>query len=308
MQRVAAWAGEQGIATLTEEALFKRLHLSGDFLEALTGQLLAPVKDTSAWHGRVVRVADSTSLSKQASKGTDWRIHGVYDLGLGRFSHLQLTDGHGAEALDRGDATTGEIRIGDRNYANARAWHRFVASGVARTDFIVRMRWSTVRMTDQAGKPFDIIDWLGTCDDEQEIHEINVLAQPGKKCGPVAIRLIARRKTPEAIEAAIQQIHRQASRKQTQTDPCSLIAAEYLILGTSLPMADFPAVEILAVYRLRWQIELAFKRMKSLMGIDDIRTRTEAGTRCWLYAHLIVAILCEDLCQDVLESFPSGPF
>jgi IS4 transposase len=63
---------------------------------------------------------------------------------------------------------------------------------------------------------------------------------------------------------------------------------------------------VLAVYRLRWQIELAFKRLKSLIKIDEIRTRTEAGTRCWLYANLIVALLADDCSQDLLESFPSG--
>jgi hypothetical protein len=32
----------------------------------------------------------------------------------------------------------------------------------------------------------------------------------------------------------------------------SLIAAEYVILATSLPEQEFPAGEVLAVYRLRW--------------------------------------------------------
>ena len=67
------------------------------------------------------------------------------------------------------------------------------------------------------------------------------------------------------------------------------MAAEYLILATSLPEDEFPACEILAVYRLRWQIELAFRRLKSLPHMDKLRTRTDAGTRCWIYAHLIVA-------------------
>ncbi|MGH8163563.1 MAG: transposase, partial [Rhodanobacteraceae bacterium] len=84
------------------------------------------------------------------------------------------------------------------------------------------------------------------------------------------------------------------------------VAADYLVLATSLPAEAFPARQVLAAYRLRWHIELAFKRLKSLMNVDQIRTRTEAGTRCWLYAHLIVALLCDDLSQDVLESFPSG--
>jgi hypothetical protein len=48
--------------------------------------------------------------------------------------------------------------------------------------------------------------------------------------------------------------------------------------------------------------------LKSLLKIDKIRTRTEAGTRCWLYGQLTAALLCEDLSQDILESFPSGAF
>jgi IS4 transposase len=96
------------------------------------------------------------------------------------------------------------------------------------------------------------------------------------------------------------------SRNQHQTDPRSYVAAEFLVLATSLPAEEFPAEEVLAVYRLRWQIELAFKRLKSLIKIDEIRTRTEAGTRCWLYANLIVALLADDCSQDLLGSFPSG--
>ena len=133
-------------------------------------------------------------------------------------------------------------------------------------------------------------------------------AQSGKHQKPLRIRLIARRKTPEAIATAHKGLRQQASRKQTKLDERTLVAAEFLILATSLPEAEFPALKVLAVYRLRWQIELAFKRLKSLLNIGKIRTRTEVGTRCWLYAHLIVALLCDDLSQDFLESSPSGSF
>ena len=89
MQRVAAWAGERKIATLSEDALIQRLHNAGPFLEALTRQLPNRVEDTPCRHGRVPRVSDGTSLSEQASKGTDWRVNGVYDLGRGGFTHLE---------------------------------------------------------------------------------------------------------------------------------------------------------------------------------------------------------------------------
>lgn len=313
MQRVAAWAGERGIATLTHDALIQRLHAAVPYLQAVIRQLLKPVKPSPCWHGRVLRVCDGTSLSQQASKGTDWRVHGVYDLGSGGFSHLEVTDSHGGEALDRGEAIAGEVRIADRGYAHAQAWQRFLQARDERTDFIVRMRWSTIKLVDEAAEPFDIIEWLQTrppdsATHEITAHEITVWARSGKHQTAMKIRLIARRKPGEVIEAEHQRMRQLASRKQHAIDPRSLIAAQYVILGTSLPQEEVPTEEVLAAYRLRWQIELAFKRLKSLLHIDKLRTKTEAGTRCWLYAHLIVALLGDNLSQDFLESFPSGAF
>jgi hypothetical protein len=63
---------------------------------------------------------------------------------------------------------------------------------------------------------------------------------------------------------------------QRKIDPCSTLAAGFLTLATSLP-ADIPASEICAVCHLRWQIELAFKRLKLSIRIDRIPTQTEPG-------------------------------
>ena len=69
-----------------------------------------------------------------------------------------------------------------------------------------------------------------------------------------------------------QALRNEAARKQTALDPRSLVAAEFMILGTSLPTEGYPAGEMLMVYRLRWQIELAFKRLKSLLRMDRMPT------------------------------------
>jgi hypothetical protein len=63
-----------------------------------------------------------------------------------------------------------------------------------------------------------------------------------------------------------------------------------------------------AAYRLRRQIELAFKRLKSLLHIDKLPPHTDLGARSWLDPHLMLALLCDDLSQVFLESFPSGRF
>ena len=60
---------------------------------------------------------------------------------------------------------------------------------------------------------------------------------------------------------------------------------------------------MLAVYRLRWQVDLAFKRLKSGLGIDRLLARDPAMARSWLLSHLILALLIEDGASDVLD-FP----
>jgi hypothetical protein len=289
LQETAAWAKLLGFADLTDEALIQRLHQAAGFFEAVLHHLLTAAAGAVHWAGRRIRIADSTGISGLASRGTDWRIHGVYDLADGRFTELELTDAHGGEALDRGTPVAGEIRVGDRGFANAPAWQRFLRASEGAADFIVRLRWNTVRLLDARQRPLDLTRWLQTLPQDTAIHELATHAQSGRRQPALPIRVIAWRKPEADTAATIQRLRRQASRKQHRLDPRSEIAAGFVLLATSLPAAGFPAEQVLAAYRLRWQIELAFKRLKSLLQIDKIRTRTAAGTRCFLYLHLILA-------------------
>ena len=304
LQEAVAWSGLLGFARLTDEALIQRLHGAAGFFEAITAHLLRAAAAAACWTGRCLRVCDSTSLSGPASTGTDWRVHGVYDLGTNRFSHLEVTDRRGGEALDRGDPVAGEIRIADRGYATAKAWARFRDKSAGRADLVVRLRWNTVRFLDGQDRPFDLVGWLGGLPDAGAVHEHSAWVWAERGGRPFPVRLIAQRKSPDDSAKTLDHLRRQASRKQHKLDPRSETAAHYVVLATTLPQADFPAEEVLLAYRLRWQIELAFKRLKSLLHIDKLRTRTEAGTRCWLHAHLILALLCDAQTQDLLGVFP----
>lgn len=259
----------------------------------------SPRLDTSSHRSAAIAPASSAAAAVRLIAGFT-RIHAAID--------REVTDSHGGEALDRGAPVAGEIRIADRGFANAQAWQRFLQARDERADFIVRLRWNTIKLVHEAGEPFDLVNWLQTRSSDSETNAITAWARSGKHQTPMKIRLIARRKPPEVVEPEYKRLRQPASRKQHKLDPRSLIAAEYVVLATSLREVEFSAEEVLAAYRLRWQIELAFKRLKSLLHIDKLRTKTEAGTRCWLYAHLIVALLGDNLSQDFLESFPSGAF
>jgi hypothetical protein len=306
LSQTAAWATMLGLAEMSDPAVKYRLDKAVEFLDAVIAALLAEQEPGAAvrWPGRVLRTADGSCFRERGSKTTDWRLHALYDLGRGGFAHLQLTDKHGAEAIDRGPPIAGEIRIGDRNFARAPSLCRFRQQSANQADFIVRVGWNAFSLTSPDGRAFDLITHLGTLPPDMAAHEVMVRAMLGPLDPPLPLRLIIQRKTPEATEAARTQLRREASRKQKVLDPRSLAAAEFVILATSLPVEGYPAEEVLAVYRLRWQIELAFKRLKSLLHMDRIPTHTPRASRSWLLAHLVMALLCDDLSQEFLESSP----
>ena len=306
LRQTAAWAHLSGVADLTDASLNDRLHQSCDFLAAIVANLLQAKTPGPCprWPGRSLRISDGSCVSKPGSRGTDWRVHGVYDLGAGGFSHLELTDKHGGEALDRGVGIEGEIRIADRGYSAAKALRRFVASvkQAKGADYVVRLRWSSFRLRKPCGAKFDLIAHLQNMPKEQKIDDIRVTVEGAG--APLQTRIVIARKPGEAAQAERQRLMREARKKGKQVDPRSLIAAEYVMLATSLPEEAYPAGEIVAMYRLRWQIELAFKRLKSLLRIDCLPAKTDKGGRSWIYAHLILAIATDDCSQDFLDSSP----
>jgi len=303
LSATAAWATMRGLPEMSDPGIKYRLDKSVGFLEAVMSRQLAAQSAGAnvRWPGRILRASDGTCIGKRGNTGTDWRVHAVYDLGRGGFAHLELTDGHGSEAIDRGASVAAEVRIGDRNYATAPSLSRFCEDAVDGADFIVRVRWRAFNLHRPDGQDFDLIDHLAALPNDMAPHEVTVVAKAKR---PLTLRLIMQRKTPEAAEATRAKLRREASRRQTKIDPRSLVAAEFMILATSLPDHSYPAHEILAVYRLRWQIELAFKRLKSLLHIDRLPTWTAQASRSWLYAHLIMALLCDDLSQEFLDIFP----
>ena len=59
-------------------------------------------------------------------------------------------------------------------------------------------------------------------------------------------------------------LRREASRKGRAVQPQTWEFAKYVIVFTTFMAAEFPAKRVLESYRLRWQVELVFKRVQSL--------------------------------------------
>jgi hypothetical protein len=107
-------------------------------------------------------------------------------------------------------------------------------------------------------------------------HEVILRAAAGRGESALPLRLIVQRKTPEATEATRLALRRAAIKKGKKLDPRSLIAAEFMILATSLPQTGYTAKDVLAVYRCRWRPESAYKRRRAKYWHRICRNSTRA--------------------------------
>lgn len=75
-----------------------------------------------------------------------------------------------------------------------------------------------------------------------------------------------------------------------------------MILVTSLTAADFVTADVLALDRLRWRIELGFKRLKSLIGLKGPPGIDQRSARPHVLAHLLMILLLEPLIDELEDS------
>jgi hypothetical protein len=108
-------------------------------------------------------------------------------------------------------------------------------------------------------------------------------------------RVWVTRKTQEAIKRAEKQLRRNASRDRETLQPETLEYAKYIIVFTPFDPFTFSAAAILQWYRVRWQVELAFKRLKSLTQLGPLPKADDQSARTWLYGKLFIALLTAPL-------------
>ena len=291
LRLTSAWASSSGLADLSNVALLKRLRKCGAWMEHLVSALLSDGQKPAA-EGRRLRLLDGTTVPKagrDAKKNSGlWRLHCAFDLPAERFSFIELTDEKGGERLDRTPFAQGDIAIADRGYMHPEPLAHILEQGA---DVIVRAPWSGARWLGKDGKSFNLLAALTASE------STGVLDTPiwigRKKAPPLALRLVALQKPPMAAEASRAKARQAAQKKGIAISGGTLAAAGWVILVTSLDAENFSAQRVGELYRARWRIELAFKRLKSLIGLSAPPSQDPETAKTWILAHLLMALLLE---------------
>lgn len=300
-------ARELGWAKVSAVALFKRLRKAHDWLHDLCGFLLAEQqrllgeRASEPWPAQYrVRAVDASVIQEPGDTGTDWRLH--YSLRLPELTcdHFELTSLREGEKLGRFSFAPGELIIADRGYS-----HRAGAAQVLDSGATLLLRWNPAALPvrDEHGGRFDLLarlrrlgpgqtgDWPVEFEHAGRTHRLRLCALP---------------KSQTAAQRARQKTQAKARRNQTKAPQAQhLELAGYILVLTSLP-PTFSSGEALNLYRSRWQIELAFKRLKSLLGAGHLPKNEDRSARSWMQAKLLSALLLERLLLEARLFSPWG--
>ena len=300
LRLTCAWATASGLADISNVALLGRLRRCGDWLALLVGHVLSGYVP-AAGRGRLIRLIDATNVPQAGAaarkRNRVWRVHSAFDLPAERFGHFELTDQRGAERLDRIPVVAGELRIADRVYLHPEPVATVLEAGA---DVVLRAGWKSVCWLDEDGEALDLPAVLRQSAPAGRIDRPIRLARKDAK--PLGLRLVALRKPPQAAEAARHKARRAAQRGGHQISGDTLVAAEWVVLVTSLDADSYSTDDVLDLYRLRWRIELGFKRLKSVTGLSGPPGKDERSARPWVLAHLLMILLLEPLVDAVEDS------
>lgn len=316
LRETAARASLAGLAQVSDVALLKRLRSCGPWFEWLAQKLRSAPELRAAQHGdaaagllagRQLRAVDGSVVREPGATGSQWRLHYAIALPQLQCQEVHLGPCDDGETLKRFEVHAGDVFMADRGYAHP--------GGIAHVrrhggDVIVRMNLVTLPLLEPAtGEALDVLAQVRGLQAGQAGSwpaRLKVKAERGgQRAHQIAGRLCALRKSAQGAAIGRQRVRRESMRGGTQAQPQTLEAAEYVLIFTTLGSST-SAQQVMELYRLRWQIELEFKRLKSLIQLGHLKKRDPRAARSWLQGKLLVALLIARLIAHSERVSPWG--
>jgi hypothetical protein len=300
LKETATNAQQAGWCDVSPVALFKRLRAAEQWLRWMANELWQRTSPPPLPHGYRVRGVDATTVGRPGCRGTDWRVHFSVNLANLQCDFLQVTDAHGGETFRRIPVAHGDLLLGDRCYGTPPGIAHVANAG---GHVLVRVNHKALPLFDIDGRPFRLVEELGLLRVAEVRQWVAVVHSDSRECQG---RLVAVKRDRWATAWEQQALCKRASKKHKKPSQTALFLAGYFFAWTDVPAQTLDMETVLAWYRCRWQVELCFKRMKSILGLGDLPKRRDDSCRAWLHGKLLVALLLERLLDNAEHFSPWG--
>jgi len=290
--RETSTRAKQGeIAKVSDVALLKRLNSSGEWFRqmslGLRSKWVIQPPETLLCSEYRIRLIDGSTVSEPGATGSTWRIHYSVQLSTLQCDEVHVTSTSVGESFERFKVSPGDLLIGDRGFGN-RTNVRYTTDNGGFV--LVRINATNLPLHLPEGGKFELLSHLRTLSGSKiGDWDVVVICRDGKTING---RVCAIKKNKEAARIAKEKASRESTKQGHAIKPETLESAEYIFVFSTLPRTC-SASSVLETYRARWQIELAFKRLKSLLGLGHLRKMDPEGAKAWLHGKLFVAMLIE---------------
>lgn len=205
---------------------------------------------------------DATNLPIEGKSSESIRIHTQYSLNSDCIVYDKISDNHSAESTEHFKIESECLYTADRAYGKS---NQLVYMMEKDANFIVRFSPNHINF-------YEDINCKNKINFQEKISNVDFICQScyvkyKKQIFPV--RIIGAKKPLEKQEESEQKVKKKAKKNQYEVSQKTIDYSKWLFLATTLD--EVPPNEIIAFYRLRWQIELFFKRSKSLLNFHKIR-------------------------------------
>jgi hypothetical protein len=300
LKETAVRVGQAGWGSISAVGLFKRLRVAGEWLAWMARGLWDRPLPTAG--RRRILAVDATTVREAGQTGSLWRVHWCVNLSSLQCEFLELTDVHGGEKFARYPIGPGDLVLGDRGYSNPAGIDYVRQQG---GDALVRVNPMSLPLYDRRdGRKHGILRLV------RGLRVGEVRGWPAWVKGPEnrwhGGRLVAVRRSRAATQRELRKQKKNAKASDGPPGKLARALARYVLVWTSAPASELGNRQVLRHYRLRWQLELVFKRTKSIMGLGQLPKRSDESSRAWLNGKLLVAMLVDKLWRHAESFSPWG--
>jgi len=306
LRETALRAARGQIAQLSDVAIMDRLRLSGSWFRWMNVGLVQRwiEREPRRLYGtqRRINLVDATRIQEPGPTGSSWTLHYCIELVSLACRQWVVTDWQGnGESFWRFKPQAQELYIADRAYGTRAGIATFRRAGA---EVLVRFALDNLPLLQPSShKRFNLLSRLARLQATQ-LGDWPVQLEYEKE--RFTGRVCAVKRSRQAAEQAIKKFLLTSKRKGQQPKASTLEAQRYVFVFTTLSPAELSAKQALELYRGRWQIELVFKRLKSILQMGHLRKIDADSALSWIEGKLFVALLLEALLRQAESFFPWG--
>jgi hypothetical protein len=306
LRETAVRARKGNLINVSDVTIMDRLRVSGPWFQWMSIELMKKwiAKQPLSVFGDKwnVKLIDGTRVKEPGPTGSSWCVHYSINLPSLQCDQLTVKDSHGnGETFKYFKVNKDDLFIGDRVYG-VRPGILHIKKGGG--EVLCRFIMDCLPLKTRDGEKFDLLQHLRTLKD-QEIGDWDVCFYENRE--PINGRVCAIKKTRQATELAIKKVHRRAQKQGIKNiKPETIETAGYFFVFTTLSKNDMNKTNALEMYRGRWQIEIVFKRLKSVIELGHLRKTDYQSSLSWIHGKLFVAFLIEALITAGEAFFPWG--